>query len=160
MIIGAEFDRDVLEKSGRLRSKVDDDVEDRTAARSDQLAFRGWWILEVHSAQRALLAIEADVALGDYGLQPVRGELFLAERPREEAAVVVSSFQIDNEGAFELGFCKYHRPSCDVKRIGRGRTYQPTPQAVVIGASFWPVRMPVNLQQAFCFSRNSDLNPI
>ena len=45
---------------------------------------------KVHSSKRSLALVEGDVRLRDQGLQPVVGELVLAEGPREKAPVVLS----------------------------------------------------------------------
>ena len=53
----------------------------------------------MHPAQRAGDSVVGDVRLRDDRLQPVLGELVLAERPREEAAVVLAPLEVDDEGA-------------------------------------------------------------
>ncbi len=65
-------------------------------------------ILEVHPAQRALAPVEREVRLGDDGLQPVLVELVLAERAGEEAAVVLSALEVDDERSRELGLLEDH----------------------------------------------------
>ena len=60
---------------------------------------RSWGELEVHSSKRSLALVEGDVRLRDQGLEPVVGELVLAEGPREKAPVVLSPLEVDDERA-------------------------------------------------------------
>ena len=53
----------------------------------------------MHAAQRARRNVEGDVRLGDYGLEPLIGELVLTERAREVAARILTALQVDDEGA-------------------------------------------------------------
>jgi hypothetical protein len=108
VVVGRKLDRDVLEIGGALGTQVDDDVEDRAARRPHQLGLGSGRILEVHAAQRAPVFVERDVGLRDQRFQPVVGELPLAERAGEEAAVVLATLDVDDEGALELGFGEDH----------------------------------------------------
>ena len=65
-------------------------------------------ILEVHPAHRARARVERDVRLGDDGVEPVVGELVLAERAGEESAVVLSRLDVDDERALQLGLGEDH----------------------------------------------------
>ncbi len=62
--------------------------------------------------------VEGHVRLRDHRLEPVLLELVLAERPREEAAVVLAALEVDDEGARELGLGEDH----DVPSSGRPPT--------------------------------------
>ena len=66
-----------------------------------ELRLGGGRKLEVHAAQRAALPVERDVGLRDHGLEPVLLELVLAERAREEAALVLTALEVDHERAGE-----------------------------------------------------------
>ena len=103
-----ELDRDVLEVGRALRAQVDDDVEDRTPRASDELGLGRRRVLKVHAPQRSLGLVESNVGLRDDRLQSVIGELLLAERAREETAIVLAALDVDDEGALELGFGEDH----------------------------------------------------
>ena len=62
----------------------------------------------MHPPKCAFLQIRSDIGLGDGGLQPVLTELILAEGACEETSLVVPAFEVDDEGAFELGLGEYH----------------------------------------------------
>jgi hypothetical protein len=51
----------------------------------------------VHSPNRALESVEADVCLRDHRLQAVGLELTLTEGAREESACVVATLEVDDE---------------------------------------------------------------
>ena len=102
VVVGGELDGDVLEVGRALRAQVDDDVENRAARAAHELRFRRRRILEVHAAQRALASVERDVGLRDDRLEPVLGEFVLAERAREETAVVLAALEVDDERALSL----------------------------------------------------------
>ena len=55
------------------------------------------------------LHVEGDVGLGDDGVEAVILELVLAERTREEAAVVLNSLEVDDKGPKQCRFRKQHR---------------------------------------------------
>ena len=65
--------------------------------------------LEVHAAHRALAHVERDVGLRDDGLEAVILELVLAERAREEAAVVLAPLEVDGKGPKQRRFREQHR---------------------------------------------------
>ena len=118
-----ELDLDVLQVRRALRAEVDDDVEDRAARAAHELGLGGRRELEVHPAQRALARLlNARFAWAITGSQAVLLELVLAERPREEAAVVLPALEVDDEGAGELGFGEDHRVSPAVGDDGQART--------------------------------------
>ena len=56
MVVRGQLDLDVLEVGRALRPQVDDDVQDRAPGSPDQLGLGRRRILEVHPAQRALVA--------------------------------------------------------------------------------------------------------
>src|SRR4051812_41277297 len=108
MVVGAQLDGDVLEVGRALGPEVDDDVQDRPAGRADELRLRSGRVLEVHPPHRSLALVEGDVRLRDHRLEAVIGELALAERAGEEAAVVLAALDVDDEGAPEPGFGEDH----------------------------------------------------
>src|SRR5262249_59422948 len=57
--------------------------------------------VEVQAGERALAGVEGDVGLGDHGPEPVPGDLVLAERAREEPALVRPPLEVDDERALE-----------------------------------------------------------
>ena len=99
VVVRAELDGDVLEIRRTLGAQIDDDVEDRASRAPDELGLGGRRILEVHAPQRSLGLVESDVGLRDDRLQSVIGKLLLAERASEEAAIVLATFDVDDEGA-------------------------------------------------------------
>ena len=107
-IVLVELDRDMLEIGPALRPKVDDDVEDGTPRASYQLGLGRRRILKVHPPKCAFLQVRSDIGLGDDGFQPVLTELILAEGACEKTSLVVPAFEVDDEGAFELGLGEYH----------------------------------------------------
>ena len=56
----------------------------------------------MHLSHCPLPPVEGDVRLRDNGLQPVLFEFMLTERPREEAATILLSVQVDNERTAQL----------------------------------------------------------
>src|SRR5215470_18179520 len=108
LVGGVELDGHVLEEGGALRAEVDDDVEDRAPGGPDELGLRLGRELEVHPAHRAPLDVERDVGLRDGRLQPVSGELVLAEGAREVPAAVLAALDVDDERALELGLGEDH----------------------------------------------------
>src|SRR5258706_3078503 len=116
-ILAAQFNRDVLKERRRLRAQVNDDVENRAGAAAYEFGFGRRRKLKVHPSNRAPATVEADVGLCNHGLQPVRGEFVLAERAREESALVLAALQIEGERTPKLGFNENHVHS----RLEQGR---------------------------------------
>src|SRR5437016_5058706 len=96
-------------KIGRaLGTQIDDDVENRAASGSHQLAFGGWRELEMHSPHCPLLDIESDVGLRDGGVQPMCFEFFLTKGAGKIAARILPAFEIENESTLEFSLGKDH----------------------------------------------------
>jgi hypothetical protein len=105
----------MLQIGRTFRAQVDDDVDNGTSGAPNQFGLGGRGILEVHAAQRALEAVMGYVALSDDGLEPVCFELILAECTSEEAASVLSFFEVDNERPTQWCLGKDHTiPPYDV----------------------------------------------
>ena len=62
----------------------------------------------MHAADGALSDVVGDISLGDERLQPVRFEFLLAERASKKAARILLAIEIDDKGAFQLGFRENH----------------------------------------------------
>ena len=107
-VVLVQLDARCSEVCRALGPQVDDDVDDRAARAADDLRLGLRRILEMHAAQRARRRVEGDVRLGDHGLEPVIGELVLAERAREVAARVLPALQVDHEGARQRRLCEDH----------------------------------------------------
>ena len=123
-----------------LRPQVDDDVEDCASRASHQLGLGCRRILKMHPPKRAFLQVRSDIGLGDDGLQPVLTELILAEGACEEASLVVPAFEVDDEGAFELGLGEYH-----IGLLGR-KVSMPMP-------AFWSSRVAITRRPFRCADR-------
>src|SRR5258708_14264326 len=108
MVIRGELHRDVFEVGGALRTQVHDDVQNGPPGRPHQLRLRGGRVLEMHTPQRPLPAVERDVGLGDEGFQALVGEFTLAEGAGEEPTAVLAPLDVDDERAPELRFYENH----------------------------------------------------
>jgi hypothetical protein len=68
----------------------------------------------MHAAQCAYFMVEGDIGLGNERLQPVSLKLVLAKGACEKPAAVLSAFEINDVGAFELGFREDHPENTSV----------------------------------------------
>jgi hypothetical protein len=66
----------------------------------------------MHSAQRSLARVEADVALNDARIQSVRLKLLYTESAREVSAQIRLAVQSNDEGTLECGFGEKHNLNC------------------------------------------------
>ena len=98
----------MLEVGLALRPQVDDDVEEGAAGAAHELGFRGRRKLEMHAAHGALVPILGDAGLGNERLHAALFEFLSAKAAGKEASLVLASFQLDDEGAFELGLGEDH----------------------------------------------------
>src|SRR5581483_10944001 len=95
--------------------------------------------LVVHAPQRAGAVVDGDVALDDFGPQPVLRHLAGAERTREEAAGVVLLVQLDDECPLQGRLRESHGSWCcrpgALFTPSRRRTRRSAPYAGGIGAA-------------------------
>ncbi len=98
----------VLAVGPRLGADVNGDVDDDAAGAAHQLGLGVRRLLTVQTTQRARGVIEADIRLRDAGIQPMIGEFVGTERTREEAAIVVMRFEVDDHHPCEIGGCVLH----------------------------------------------------
>ncbi len=78
MVIRRELDADPLPESGRIRTKVYGDIEDRSPRAADRLGLLMGRDLIVQSTQRGFLRGVSYVDLNDMRIQAVSGEFVLA----------------------------------------------------------------------------------
>jgi hypothetical protein len=62
----------------------------------------------MHSPNRALPGIEREICLCNYGLEPMRSKLILAESAGEKSAFVYSALELDDVGPAQVCFCENH----------------------------------------------------
>src|SRR5262245_21106913 len=98
----------MLQVSGAFRTQVDDDIEDGAPCAPNELGFGCGGILEVHATNRAFLAIVRQVGLRNHRLEPVCPEFLLTKGPGKEAARILFSVQVDDEGTPKPGLGKNH----------------------------------------------------
>ena len=63
----------------------------------------------MHPSNRTFLVIEGNTALDQLSIEPARFEFTAAERSREEPPLVFNQFRMNNQGALERSFDKFHR---------------------------------------------------
>src|SRR5262245_44904240 len=108
MVAGRQFHSEPLSKRIRVRSQIDDTVEDSAGGTSDKLCLAVRSCLIMHASDGPLLFVEGDIAFDDPRIKPVSLELGPRPAAREKAAVVLMSLGLNDEDAVEFCLSEDH----------------------------------------------------
>jgi hypothetical protein len=98
----------MLQKSGRVRPKVDNDVMDCPTDTANEFGLKGRGHLVVENAEGAFTIIATDVALDEVWAESMGFELAIAEGPEEKASIVGGRVGLDEEGSVDGGGSEFH----------------------------------------------------
>src|SRR5256885_13603539 len=106
------------EIAGRVRSKVHDDVVDRSSRAADELDLGVRLRLIVKAAQRSRQVVERDARLYERSGKPALGEIANAPGTSEEAALVGVRLGLDDPRSADRNRRETHRHTIEIAGSG------------------------------------------
>ena len=114
VVIGGQFDSQMLQVGRAFRAKIHDHIENGTTRAANEFAFSRRRILKVHAADRSLPPGRCNIGLGSHQCESVFLELFLTVGASEEAALISEALEANHARASQFCFFNYHREVANV----------------------------------------------